>query len=46
MTRSPQHHSGPHQPRTQIALAVITGVLTGAIRALTDRLLTYLSTGS
>ncbi|MFI0797019.1 hypothetical protein ACH4OY_30705 [Micromonospora rubida] len=44
MTRSPQHPHGPQPRRTQITLAVITGVLAGATRALTGWLLDHLST--
>ena len=46
MTRSPQHPSGPEPRRTRITLAVITGVVAGATRALTAWLLDHLTTGS
>ncbi|MEU5940966.1 hypothetical protein ABZ807_17635 [Micromonospora sp. NPDC047548] len=44
MTRSPQHPHGPQPRRIRITLAVITGVLAGATRALTGWLLDHLST--
>ena len=46
MTRSTQHPNDPEQRRTRITLAVITGVLAGATRALTSWLLDHLATGS
>ncbi|MEV7630283.1 hypothetical protein [Actinoplanes sp. NPDC089786] len=41
MTRSPQHPSDP-KPR-RITLAVITGIVAGATRALTNWLLDHLT---
>jgi hypothetical protein len=46
MTRSPQYPHDPKQRRTRITLAVITGVLAGATRALTGWLLDHLPTGN
>ncbi|GIF17180.1 hypothetical protein [Actinoplanes teichomyceticus] len=46
MTRPPQHPSSPEPRRTRITLAVISGVLAGATRALTGWLLDHLSTGN
>jgi hypothetical protein len=46
MTRSPHHPSDPEQRRTQITLAVITGILTGVTRALTSWLLDHLTTSN
>jgi hypothetical protein len=46
MTRSPQHPSDPEQRRARFTLAVITGVLAGATRAVTSWLLDHLTTGS
>ncbi|HKT03477.1 MAG TPA: hypothetical protein VJT31_28450 [Rugosimonospora sp.] len=45
MTR-PNHHRGrPHDRRTRIALAMITGLISGATRAILDALLHHLTTG-
>jgi hypothetical protein len=46
MTRSSQHPTDPEQRRPRITLAVITGVLAGATRALTGWLLDHLTTGN
>jgi hypothetical protein len=46
MTRSPQHPTEHEPRRTRITLAVITGVLAGATRALTSWLLDHLTTGN
>ncbi len=48
MTRSPQHPNDPdtEQHRARITLAVITGILAGASRALSGWLLDHLTTGS
>jgi hypothetical protein len=46
MTQSPQHPTGPEQPRTRITLAVIIGVLAGVTRALTAWLLDHLTIGN
>lgn len=43
MTRSPQHPRGPEERRTRITLAVITGLLAGATRALAGWLLEHLT---
>jgi hypothetical protein len=45
MTGSPQHTRDPQQRRTRITLAVITGVVAGATRALAGWLLDHLTTG-
>ncbi|GLW28524.1 hypothetical protein [Actinoplanes regularis] len=43
-TRTPRRPGRrPDDPRTRIALAAITGVLTGATRAVADWLLTHLT---
>jgi hypothetical protein len=46
MTRPPQQHRNAEPCRTQITLAVITGILAGATRALTDWLLDHLTSGN
>jgi hypothetical protein len=46
MTRSPQYASDPEQRRTRITFAVITGLLSGATRALAGWLLDHLTTGN
>jgi hypothetical protein len=46
MTRYQQRPSDPEPRRTRITLAVITGVLAGATRALADWLLDHLATGN
>jgi hypothetical protein len=46
MTRAPQHPTDPEPRRTRITLAVITGVVAGATRALTSWLLDHLTTGN
>ena len=47
MTRHPQHPSDPEPRRTRrFTLAVVTGILAGATRALTDWLLDHLTTGN
>lgn len=46
MTRFPQHPNGREEHHTRITLAVITGVLAGATRALASWLLDHLATGS
>ncbi|SNS58068.1 hypothetical protein [Actinoplanes regularis] len=43
MTRSPQCPRDPEQRRTRIALALITGALAGATRALAGWLLDHLT---
>lgn len=43
----PQHHPDcPSDRRTRIALAAITGLISGATRAILDTLLHHLTTGS
>ncbi len=44
MIRPPQHPIDPEPRRTRITLAVITGVISGATRALTSWLLDYMTT--
>ena len=43
MTRTPYDPPGPHENRTRIVLAVLTGLIAGATRAITDYLLGHLS---
>ena len=42
MTRSQQHSDSPRESRTHIALAALTGLLSGATRAITEWLLNHL----
>lgn len=46
MTLSPQHPDGPEPRRARITLAVITGILAGATRAVTGWFLDHLTTGN
>lgn len=45
MTRHQRHPRDPDERRTRITLAVITGLIAGATRALTGWLLEHLTTG-
>jgi hypothetical protein len=42
MTPTPQDPDGPNKNRTRIALAVLTGLLAGVARALTEWLVNHL----
>ena len=46
MTRPPKHPRSTEPRRTRITLAVITGIIAGATRALTSWLLDHLTTGN
>jgi hypothetical protein len=46
MTQSTQHPSDPEQRRTRITLAVITGTVAGATRAVISWLLDHLTSGN